>query len=329
MGKKILIIVDRASGGLDESAWELLTAGRALAGDGGSVAAALCGHEIAELGAELAKGFDAVHVFDDAQLADPNGEADGAALLSLLERESFDVVLAPHTNRGIDLAPGLSVRWGAPLLADCFALEWEGEELSATRTIYGGKVHATVTAAPASGGIVATVRGGAFPAATPAAVLSGNGATVHAESLPEDFAPRRKVLRTLEPEAGEVDITATEILISVGRGIEDEENLEIAQSLAEAMGGEVCCSRPVVDKGWLPKSRQVGTSGLTVSPKVYIAAGISGSFQHIGGLKGAPYVVAINKDAAAPIFGVADVGIVGDLLEVLPALEEAIEKAKN
>ncbi len=325
MSNKILVIIDRAGGGLDESAWELLTAGRALAGDGGSVAAALCGHEVAELGAELAKGFDAVHVFDDAQLADPNGEADGAALLPLLERESFDVVLAPHTNRSIDLMPGLSVKWGAPLLADCFALEWKGEELSAVRTIYGGKVHATVTAPPASGGIAATVRGGAFPAATSADA----GGTIHAESLPDGLKPRRKVLRTLEPEVGEVDITATEILISIGRGIEDEENLEIVQSLAEAMGGEVCCSRPVVDKGWLPKSRQVGTSGLTVSPKVYIAAGISGSFQHIGGLKGAPYVVAINKDAAAPIFGVADVGIVGDLLEVLPALEEAIEKAKN
>lgn len=323
MSKKILAIVDRARGGLDESAWELLTAGRELA-DGGTVAAALLGHEVGELGAELAKGFDDVYVFDDAQLADPNGEADAAALLPLFEREGFDVVLAPHTNRGIDLVPGLSVKRGAPLLADCFALAWKGEELTGIRTVYGGKVHATVTAAPSANGFMATVRGGAFAAATPE-----GGGTVHAEALPGDFAPRRTVLRTLEPEAGEVDITAAEILISVGRGIEDEENLEIAESLAEAMGGVVCCSRPVVDKGWLPKSRQVGTSGLTVSPKVYIAAGISGSFQHIGGLKGAPYVVAINKDAAAPIFGVADVGIVGDLLEVLPALEDEIKKAKS
>jgi len=325
MAKKVLVIVDRARGGVDESAWELLTAARQLAGDGGGVAAAVCGHELGELGAELAKGFDDVYVFDDARLADPNGEADAAALLPLLGREGFDVVLAPHTNRGIDLVPGLSVKRGAPLLPDCFALAWKGEALAATRTVYGGKVHAQVTATPTSGGVMATVRGGAFPATAP----SGAGGAVHAESLEGGFAPRCRVLRTLEPEAGEVDITAAEILVSVGRGIEDEENLELAHSLAAALGGEVCCSRPVVDKGWLPKSRQVGTSGLTVSPKIYIAAGISGSFQHIGGIKGKPYLVAINKDESAPIFGVADVGIVGDLLEVLPALEEAIEKAKG
>jgi electron transfer flavoprotein alpha subunit len=322
---KILAIVERAGGGLDESAWELLAAGRALAGDGGKVAAALLGHEIGGIATELATGFDEVHVFDDARLTDPDGEADGLALEALIAREKFEVILAPHTNRGIDLAPGLSVKLGVPLLADCFTLEWKGEQLSGQRTVFGGKVHATVTAAPSEKGCMATLRGGAFPAATP----SGDAGTVHAESLPDDFVPRRKVLRTLEPEAGEVDITGAEILVSVGRGIEDDENLEIVEALAEALGGEVCCSRPVVDKGWLPKSRQVGTSGLTVSPKVYLAVGISGSFQHIGGIKGSPYVVAINKDPAAPIFGVADVGIVGDLLEVVPALEDEIRKAKS
>jgi electron transfer flavoprotein alpha subunit len=322
---KILAIVENTTGGLDESAWELLAAGRALAGDGGSVAAALLGHEVTGLGAELATGFDDVYVFDDARLADPDGEADALALEALATREGYDVILAPHTNRGIDLAPGLSVKLGVPLLADCFHLEWKGAELSGQRTVHGGKVHATITAAPSDKGCIATLRSGAFPATSP----SGDAGTIHAEELPGDFAPRRKVLRTIEPEAGEVDITAAEILVSVGRGIEDDENLEIVENLAEALGGEVCCSRPVVDKGWLPKSRQVGTSGLTVSPRVYIAVGISGSFQHIGGIKGSPYLVAINKDPAAPIFGVADVGIVEDLLEVVPALEDEIRKAKS
>jgi electron transfer flavoprotein alpha subunit len=155
------------------------------------------------------------------------------------------------------------------------------------------------------------------------------GGAVKNEALPADFAPRRRAVRTVEPEAGDVDITQAELLVAVGRGIDEEENLELVQSLADAMGAVVCASRPVVDKGWLPKSRQVGTSGLTVRPKLYLAVGISGSFQHMGGIKGAPYLVAINKDRAAPIFGVADVGIVGDLFEVVPALEEAIKNAKG
>ena len=322
--KNILVIAERVGGGLDESTWELLTAARALA-DGGRVAAAVLGKDVGALATELAGGFDAVHVFDDAQLADPDGEADALALAPLIAREGFDVTLLGHTNGGIDLAPGLSVRVGAPLLADCFALQWEGDTLAATRTVYGGKVHARVTAVASDRGYMATLRGGAFAVAEAGAV----GGAIQAEALPDGFAPRRRNLRTLVPEAGDVDITQAEILVAVGRGIDDEENLEIVQQLADAMGGAVCASRPVVDKGWLPKSRQVGTSGLTVRPKIYIAVGISGSFQHMGGIKGSPYLVAINKDAAAPIFGVADVGIVGDLFEVVPALEEAIKQAKG
>jgi len=324
---RILVIAERAGDQLDEATWELLTAAKVLADDGGKVAAALLGHEVGALATDLARGFDEVFVFDDARLAEPDGEADGAALAALIGRESFDAVLAVHTNRGIDLMPALSVKVGAPLLADCFALEWREGRLAGTRTVYGGKVHARIIATESDQGFLATVRGGAFPAA--ADLADDAKGDVRAESLPEDFVHRRRYVRTVEPEAGEVDITQSEILIAVGRGIEDEENMEIVESLAEAAGGVVCCSRPVVDKGWLPKSRQVGTSGVTVSPKLFIAIGISGSFQHIGGLKGSPYVVAINKDRAAPIFGVADVGIVGDLFDVVPALEDEIKKAKG
>jgi len=256
----------------------------------------------------------------------PDAEGDGLALVALIEREGYSLTLAAHTNLSIDLLPWLSVKVGGPLLADCFELAWRGDELEAKRTVFEGKVHAKVATSASDKGYFATVRGGAFEGAAPAANAGG---AIQPESLPADFAPRRKALRTVEPEAGEVDITASEVLIAVGRGIEEEENLEIINSLAEAAGAAVCCSRPVVDKGWLPKARQVGTSGLTVSPKLYVAVGISGSFQHMGGVKGSSYLVAINKDAKAPIFGVADVGIVGDLFEVIPALEEEFKKVRS
>jgi electron transfer flavoprotein alpha subunit len=323
--KKVLVITERAGGALDESAWELLTLARTLAGDGGRVAAAVLGKDVGGIASELAGGFDEVFAFDDERLADPDGEGDALALAPLLEREKFDLTLLGHTNRGIDLAPGLSVRAGMPLLADCFALEWKDDALEGTRTVYGGKVHARVKATASANGSMATVRGGAFPEADHGAV----GGEVKNESLPADFAPRRRALRTVAPEAGDVDISQSELLVGVGRGIEEEENLEMVQQLAAALGADVCASRPVVDKGWLPKSRQVGTSGVNVKPKLYLAVGISGSFQHMGGIKGSPYLVAINKDRSAPIFGVADVGIVGDLFDVVPALEEAIKQAKG
>jgi electron transfer flavoprotein alpha subunit len=136
----------------------------------------------------------------------------------------------------------------------------------------------------------------------------------------------RRFLEVIEAEVGDVDITKEEVLVSVGRGIEDEENIEIAEELAEAMGAVVSCSRPIVDAKWLEKSRQVGTSGQTVKPKVYLACGISGSFQHMGGIKGSPFIVAINKNPKAPIFQVADVGVVEDVLDFLPELADRIKE---
>ena len=323
--KRILVIVERMRGGVDDSAWELLTAARALAGAGGRVAAVLCGHDVGALAADLVQGFDEVFVFDDPRLAAPDGEADGLALRTLCARERFDLLLAAHTNLTIDLVPALSVALGVPLLTDCIALEWRGEQLAAVRAVYGGKVHARVATA-ASGCVLATVRGGAFAAADRSAAGAGK---LQAESLPAAFAPRRRALRTVEAEAGAVDISQAQVLVAVGRGIEEQDNLEVVQSLVDALGAELCCSRPVVDKGWLPKSRQVGTSGVSVRPRIYVAVGISGSFQHMGGIKGAPFLVAINKDRGAPIFGQADVGVVGDLFEVVPALVEELQKVKG
>jgi len=317
---KVICIVERSDTALEDSVWELLGAARALAGDGGSVGAALLGADLDALSAELARGFDDVWVFDDPRLAAWDGDGYARALAPLIAQ--FTLIV--HSNLGIDLAPGLSVRAGMALLPDCVTLELKDDGVEATRAVYGGKVHARVRAA-LDGGVMATLRAGSFPAATPTAEAGG---AVHPETVPEGVGTGRRYVDTVRPEAGEVDITQADILVGVGRGIEEDENLEIVESLAKALGGEVACSRPVIDKGWLPKSRQIGTSGLTVKPKIYVAVGISGSFQHIGGIKGSPYIVAINKDPRAPIFGVADVGLVGDLFDIVPELEEKVRQAK-
>jgi electron transfer flavoprotein alpha subunit len=173
---------------------------------------------------------------------------------------------------------------------------------------------------------VINIRPGAFAADEDAAA---GGSVIDRSGDAKELTSGRRFLELVEAEVGDVDITKEDVLIAVGRGIEDEDNIEIVEELAEAMGAAVACSRPVVDAKWLEKSRQVGTSGLTVKPKVYLACGISGSFQHMGGIKGNPFVVAINKNAKAPIFQVADVGIVTDILDFLPELTEKIEEINS
>ena len=318
-----LVVVELVGGEIDDSAWELAQAARKAGAE--RVAAALLGKDVAVHAEKLTSAFDAVHVFDDAQLEVPDGEVSSALLAPFLQSLAPSWVLVPHTNYGMDLAPGLAVKLGRPLLTDLIAIESMENGIQAVRTMYGGKVNARVQAGARDSGFVLTLRPGSFPAAEAPSV----GGAFNAEEVPTDLAPGRRYLETVQPEAGEVDITQAEVLVAVGRGIEEEENLEIINSLAETLGAEVACSRPVVDKKWLSKSRQVGTSGLSVKPKIYIAVGISGSFQHMGGVKGGPFIAAINKDPAAPIFSVANIGIVGDLFDIVPLLEEKINEAKG
>jgi len=318
-----MVIVELAGGEIDDSAFELAQAARAAGGD--SVAAVVLGKDVAGHAEALADTFDAVHVFDDAQLEVFDGEVAAALLVPFIERTAPALVLLPHTNNGMDLAPALAVKLGRSLLTDLIAIESAENEITAVRTMYGGKAHARVKAKPNDKGHVLTLRPGSFTAAE----SPGAGGSVQAEVVPAGLGAGRRYVESVTPDAGDVDITQAEILVAVGRGIEEKENLEIIDSLAEVLGATVACSRPVVDKNWLPKSRQIGTSGLSVKPKIYIAVGISGSFQHMGGVKGGAYIIAINKDPAAPIFGVADVGIVGDLFDIVPILEEKIDEAKG
>jgi electron transfer flavoprotein alpha subunit len=247
-------------------------------------------------------------------------------LLRLLPAGS--VLLMAHEHFAMDLAPGLSVALDGAYLPDAVAFEGEAEgKLQAVRQEFNGQV-STHVRCDLSKGAVITIRPGAFGADES---RSASGAVV--DKSAEAFGGGvptvgRRYLKTVAAEVGDVDITKSEVLVSVGRGIEDAENLEMVFELAKAMGADVSCSRPIVDAKWMEKSRQVGTSGQTVKPKVYMACGISGSFQHMGGIKGNPYIIAINKNAKAPIFQAADVGVVADILEFLPQLTEKIAEGK-
>ena len=312
--REILVVVEDLSDGV----LELAAAARSIPD------AQLCAAVFGEVGA-WAANFDRVLQFPEAPAGSWDAEFVGACLTPWIQENQPYLVLLQHTNNGLDLAPWLAARCDRPMLSDCIKLESREQGLAAVRTLYGGKVHAKVCAEETANGYLATIRPGAY-AAQPSA---DNSPEVVAGQVPADFEARRQCLETVAPEAGSVDITQAEVLVAVGRGIEEEENLEVVEALAEAMGAEIACTRPVVDKQWLDKSRQVGTSGLTVKPRVYLTVGVSGSFQHLGGVKGGPFMVAINQDPAAPIFASADVGVVGDLFDLVPLLEEKIRDRKG
>lgn len=319
----IFAYITHKNGKADDSAIELITAANKIATDA-KVTAIVFGKDVDAVANEAAATYDEVWKVDSDKLAYPNAEVIRPALAKMLPNEC--ILLVPHDTFGMDLAPGLSIKTDSAYVAD--VVDLEGTDANTIRVIrqeFGGMASTHVTC-DASTGAVLTIRPGAFQ---PDESKSGSGNVVDKTADAGDLAEtKRRFLEVVEAEVGDVDITKSEILVSVGRGIEDEENLEIINELAEAVGGDVSCSRPIVDAKWLEKSRQVGTSGQTVKPKVYMALGISGSFQHLGGIKGSPFMVAVNKNPKAPIFQVADVGVVADILEFVPELTEKIEDIK-
>jgi electron transfer flavoprotein alpha subunit len=254
-------------------------------------------------------------------LAYPNAEVVRKALVQVVPQGS--VVLVPHAHFGVDLSPGLSIKMNAAYLPDVVDLEAPGgNRIKAVRQEFGGQISAHVTAEISTGAVI-NVRPGAFkPQEMPAA----DGQVIDKSGELGSLACGRRYVETIAAETGDVDISKEPVLVSVGRGIQEQENIAIAEELAEVMGAAVSCSRPVVDAKWLDKSRQVGSSGQTVKPKIYLACGISGSFQHLAGVKGNPFIIAINKNPRAPIFQVADVGIVADILEFLPEMTAKIRE---
>jgi electron transfer flavoprotein alpha subunit len=307
-------------GELDDAAMELLAAAKKIDAGANPTAIVVGAPDgLDDVCAKVAAGYSEVWKVASDALVYPDAEITRKILVNILPADS--IVLLAHEHFAMDLAPGLSVKLDSAFAADVVDIEGaDGHILKLVRQAYGGAVSAHVQC-DASAGAVLTVRPGVFAADAAAA----GGTVVDKSGEAGDLATQRRFREVVPAEVGDVDITKSEVLVSCGRGIEDEDNIEIVFDLAKAMGADVSCSRPIVDAKWMPKARQVGTSGQTVKPKVYLACGISGSFQHMGGIKGNPFIVAINKNAKAPIFQVADVGIVADVLEFLPEITEAIE----
>lgn len=323
----VLVILEQRGGAWNRMSWETLAAGQQLAAALGKDAyGAVAGSSIDALGAELGqKKLAKAHVVDHALLKDYTADGMTAALEQLIRAHSPSVVLFPHSYQVRDFAPKLAARFGQTLISDVISFRVEGEAPIFARQLFQGKLNADFRPAGA-GPYFASIQAGAFRAES----LEAGSAPV------EKFAPQLEAsqIRSTPHEpfresARAVDLTAAELIVSVGRGIKEKDNIHIVEELAQALGAELAASRPICDNGWLPMERQVGSSGQTVSPKVYMAVGISGAIQHLVGMKGAKTIVAINKDANAPIFEVADYGVIGDLFEVVPALVAEVKKAKG
>ena len=320
--KEIIVLAEHRKGELRDVTWEMLSKGRQLAESAGAdLGVALFGKGMNHLAEALKPKANKIFLIEDERLEFYNSETYEKVLTQLMtERKPF-LTLIGHTATGMDFAPSLAAHLKMPLATDCIGIDLQGETFSLTRQVYGGKINAAVSFVK-KGPYMVTVRSGAF-SVLEKPPLAGEIVTLPSPLTDEGLA--RRFLQYVEAAAGEVDITQADILVAVGRGIKEAANIPMVKELADAIGGALACSRPVVDKKWLPKGCQVGTSGKTVKPKVYIAIGISGTFQHIAGMKGAGTVIAINKDPKAPIFSVAQYGIVADLFKIVPVLKDKIK----
>ncbi len=317
MSNDILVITEHLDGKVADISYEMVGKAKELAGTwDGQAVAVMMGDGMAD----QANGFDsdATLYIDHPALAEFNPEAYGRVALALAQERSPRLIMVGNTSVGMDLAAWLSVKLGAACVAYVNGLEAEGDTLVATAQLYGGKMAA---ACAMDGPAVVSVMAGAFPAE------DGMGSTVAESAAPPASLDDLKVrfVQLIRPEAGDVDITAVDKLVAIGRGIGSEDNIELAQELAEALGAEVAASRPIIDAGWLPKTRQVGKSGLTVKPKLYLMLGISGAPEHLEGMKDAELIIAVNTDPNAPIFDVAHYGVAQDLFDVAEAMLEALE----
>jgi electron transfer flavoprotein alpha subunit len=311
---------------LRETTWEAIAAGRELAALlQGDLTCLLLGHNVDAFAAEIAKEVPKVLAVDDPRLEHFNSEPYGKVISALLADTGPYALIMGASNSIMDIAAPLSVILDAAFASDCFGFEIEDGNLFALRQLYNYKVNAKVSFKD-SERIVLTLRGGAF------SFSSGGGPAGEVTKAPcplTDDAGKKRFVRYVSAEKGDVDIASADVIVSVGRGVGDAEDLDIFQSLADAMGGVLACSRPIVDKGLLPKYHQVGTSGIEVKPKIYLALGISGAFQHLGGIKGSPVLIAVNKDPKAPIFRAANYGVAANIFDIAPALEEKIREMKK
>ncbi|MGQ3411473.1 electron transfer flavoprotein subunit alpha/FixB family protein [Natrinema sp. LN54] len=309
----ILAVADHRRGELRDVSYEIITAGRQLADEtGGDLHLAVISGTVDDFAEKLNRdGVDAIHTVSHGE--EFNHDVYTQTITQLYDELAPQYVLTPNSVNGLDYAPAVANQLDLPIVTDTVDLDNDGETLVATREMYGGKVETTNEL---SGDAVITIRGAEWPAAEG----TGDAAIEAFEADIDEDAVGSTVNGFEEVGGGDVDISEADLLVSIGRGIEEEENLDLIRDLADALGATLSSSRPIVDNGWLPKNRQVGQSGKVVTPDVYIAIGISGAVQHVAGMKGSDTIVAINTDPNAPIMDIADYAIVDDLFDVVPEL---------
>ncbi|MDY6826133.1 MAG: electron transfer flavoprotein subunit alpha/FixB family protein [Bacillota bacterium] len=321
----ILVLAEHRQGTLREITFEMLAVASQLASNmGGEAVVLLIGSGMDEMAARIASYGVKVLVVDDPLFENFNGEKYQKVISAVIDDLKPLVVMTGHTAQGVDFMPALAVEKKLPLVMEAIGLAYADGALKATRQLYSGKVNATVAFKPADTYLV-TIREGVAEAPEPASA----GPVEKIESPLKEDLDYRKFVEYIEAEVGDVDITQSDVLVAIGRGLKEDKNLSLIEDLAKAIKADVAGSRAATDAGWIAQDRQVGTSGKTVKPKLYIALGISGAFQHVAGMKGAKTVVAINKDPEAPIFNVADYAIVEDMFKVVPKLTEKLKELKG
>ncbi len=328
MPDTILVVVEQREGKLNRVSWETIAAGQALAAETGwTLEAAVVGNGVAAFANEIAgKKVSKVYAIESPKLEPYTPDAFSFGLKQFIAAKAPKLVLMPHTYQVRDFIPKLATAMGRTAISDCIGYKNERDKLRFTRQMFQGKLVADVSFSCEPPWFV-TFQNGAFradkaeagPAAAPVETVNIEIADGVVRTQPHEVFKEAKQA---------VDLTQAEIIVSVGRGIKEQKNIEMAKQLADALGGEIAASRPICDSGWLPLDRQVGSSGQTVAPKLYLALGISGAIQHIVGMKGARSIIAINKDSEAPIFEIADYAVVGNLFDIVPPLIEEVKKAK-
>jgi len=322
----ILVVTEQRSGAWNKTSFEALSAGQQIAAEtNGKVAALVIGKNVAALAEELtAAKLDEVWSVEHDLLDAYTPDGFTITLKQAIAEAKPDLVLFPHTYQVRDFAPQLAASLGKGMIGDCVGYRLENGQLVFVRQMFQGRTAADVSFAGA-GPWFASLQAGAFRGDQLA--QGAAKAPVKSVAVKIDAAQiRTKPEAPFQETKQAVDLTQAQVLVAVGRGIKSQENIALAEKLAKALGGELCASRPICDEGWLPMDRQVGSSGQTVAPKLYVALAISGAIQHVVGMKGSRTIVAINKDAHAPIFEVTDYGIVGDIFELMPALIAELTK---
>ncbi len=329
MTDTILVLVEQREGKLNRVSWETLTGAQAIAAETGwMLEAAVVGSGVGEIAREIAgKKVSKVYDLEAAQLEPYTPDGFVAALKPFVEQKQPRLVLMPHTYQVRDFAPKLASALNRALVSDSIGYKYGDGKLMFIRQMFQGKFAADVSFA-GEPPYFATFQSGAFRGDK---VEEGSGAapveTMNVE-VPASVVRNQPEAPFKEAKQA-VDLTQAEVIVAVGRGIKEQKNIDIAKQLADALGGEIAASRPICDSGWLPMDRQVGSSGQTVAPKLYLALGISGAIQHVVGMKGARTIIAVNKDSEAPIFEIADVAVVGNLFDIVPPLIEEVKKAKG